>query len=66
MTFDNFYSHNFNCEENTAVQKNDFFKEFFEIFQINIIVSHLYQIATANSIYQNDQHHITNTTIKFL
>ena len=63
MTFDNFYSHNFNCEENTTVQKNDFFKEFFEIFQINIIVSHLYQIVTANSIYQNDQYHITNTTI---
>ena len=63
MTFDSFYSHSFNCEENTTVQKNNFFKEFFEIFQINIILSLLYQIVTTNSIYQNDQHHIANTTI---
>ena len=33
MTFDNFYTHNFNCEENTTVQKNNFLKNFLKIFE---------------------------------
>ena len=62
MLFDNFYSHNFNCKENTTVQII-FFSEFLGIFQINIILSLLYQIVTTKSIYQNDQHHIANTNM---
>ena len=63
MTFDNFYSHNFNCEESTTVQKNNFLNNFLKFFQFNITLTLLYQIVTTNSIHQNDQHHITNTTI---
>ena len=33
MTFDNFYTRNFNCEENITVQKNNFLKNFLKIFE---------------------------------